>query len=245
MSASFHVVCSCRYFLTGAVLAMFSCISATAEESKTAVSDVLTTVGGAGTQALEIQLPKPMFVGTLKNIKSNNLEKPRAGKRPVYQVPAGTALLSAGCNVTSSDPAPLIGGPEMVTDKDKTGRDDSVVELGPGKQYVQIDLGKPSQLAALVVWHYHQDSRVYRDVVVQIAEDADFIIGVTTLFNNDDDNSSGLGAGKDKEYLENYEGKLLDGKGAKGRYVRLYSNGSTSSDANHYIEVEVYGKALE
>ena len=81
--------------------------------------------------------------------------------------------------------------------------------------------------------------------MVQVAEDPDFITGVTTLFNNDDDNSSGLGAGKDKEYLENYEGKLLDGKGAKGRYVRLYSNGSTSSDANHYIEVEVYGKALE
>jgi hypothetical protein len=110
---------------------------------------------------------------------------------------------------------------------------------------VQIDLGKMSQLAALVLWHFHQEGRVYRDVVVQVAEDPDFIMGVVTLFNNDDDNSSGLGAGKDKEYLETYEGKLLDGKGAKGRYVRLYSNGNTSSDANHYIEVEVYGKALE
>lgn len=244
MSDSFQVL-SYKRFLTGAALAIFSSFSVTAEEAKPTASDVLSTVGGTGTQALEIQLPKPLFVGTLKNIKSKNLEKPIIGKRPIYQVPAGTVLLSAGCNVTSSDPAPLIGSPEMVTDKDKTGKDDSVVELGSGKQYVQIDLGKPSQLAALVVWHYHQDSRVYRDVVVQVAEDPDFITGVTTLFNNDDDNSSGLGAGKDKEYLENYEGKLLDGKSAKGRYVRLYSNGSTSSDSNHYIEVEVYGKALE
>ena len=68
---------------------------------------------------------------------------------------------------------------------------------------------------------------------------------MTTVFNNDYDNSSGLGVGTDKEYLESHEGKLMDGKGAKGRYVRLYSNGNTSNDANHYIEVEVYGKTLE
>ena len=218
---------------------------ASSEDAKPAVADALTTTAAPGTQALEIQLPKPLFVGTPKNIKSTNLEKPLPGKRPVYQVPAGTVLLSAGKKVTSSDQAPIIGSLEMVTDKDKNGADGSVVELGPGKQYVQIDLGKPAQISALVLWHYHQDARVYRDVVVQVAEDPDFITGVTTLFNNDDDNSSGLGAGKDKEYLENYEGKLLDGKGARGRYLRLFSNGNTSNDANHYIEVEVYGKALE
>jgi len=30
-------------------------------------------------------------------------------------------------------------------------------------------------------------------------------------------------------------------KGTKGRYVRLHSQGNTSNDQNHYIEVEVYG----
>ena len=228
---------------TGTVLGLAFTLPATAEEAKATAA--LTTTAAPGTQALELQLPKPLFVGTPKNIKSTNLEKPLPGKRPVYQVPAGTTLLSAGRQVSSSDQAPIIGSLELLTDKNKEGSDESIIELGPGKQYVQIDLGKPAQLAALVVWHYHQDARVYRDVVVQVAEDPDFIIGVATLFNNDDDNSSGLGAGKDKEYLETYEGKLLDGKGAKGRYVRLYSNGNTSNDANHYIEVEVYGKALE
>ena len=33
----------------------------------------------------------------------------------------------------------------------------------------------------------------------------------------------------------------MDAKGAKGRYVRLYSSGNTSNDMNHYVEVEVYG----
>jgi hypothetical protein len=227
-----------------AVLGLALILPAAAGE-EAAATPALTTVAAPGTQALELKLPKPLFVGTPKNIKSTNLEKPLPGKRPIYQVPAGTTLLSAGRQVTSSDQAPIIGSLELLTDKDKEGGDGSIIELGPGKQYVQIDLGKPAQLAALVVWHYHQDARVYRDVVVQVAEDPDFITGVVTLFNNDDDNSSGLGAGKDKEYLETYEGKLIDGKGAKGRYVRLYSNGNTSNDANHYIEVEVYGKALE
>jgi len=232
---------------TGIALGLALAVAAAAEPAPLAATAVaaLTTTAAPGTQALAIQLPKPLFVGTPKNLKSRNLEPVRAGKRPIYQVPADTVLLSAGCKVTSSDPAPLIGSLEMVTDKDKAGGDDSVVELAPGKQYVQIDLGKPAQLAALVVWHYHQDARVYHDVVVQVAADPDFITGVTTLFNNDDDNSAGLGAGRDKEYIENYEGKLLDGKTAKGRYVRLYSNANTSSDLNHYIEVEVYGKALE
>jgi hypothetical protein len=35
---------------------------------------------------------------------------------------------------------------------------------------------------------------------------------------------------------------LIEGKGATGRYVRLYSNGNTSDELNHYIEVEVFGQ---
>ena len=43
-------------------------------------------------------------------------------------------------------------------------------------------------------------------------------------------------------YIETYQGKLIDAKGVKGRYVRLYSNGNTTNKLNHYIEVEVLGK---
>ena len=68
---------------------------------------------------------------------------------------------------------------------------------------------------------------------------------VRTLFNNDIDNSAGLGVGKDMHYTETHEGKLIDAKGARARYVRLYSNGNNGSDLNHYIEVEVYGKPVE
>jgi hypothetical protein len=83
---------------------------------------------------------------------------------------------------------------------------------------------------------------VYRDVVVQVSDDATFGSGVTTIFNSDFRNELGLGVGKDMSYIETYQGKLIDAKGVKGRYVRLYSNGNTANKLNHYIEVEVWGK---
>jgi phage repressor protein C with HTH and peptisase S24 domain len=92
------------------------------------------------------------------------------------------------------------------------------------------------------VWHFHSEPRVYRDVVIQVADDADFITNVKTVFNNDHDNSAGLGIGKDLEYIETYDGRPIAVKGVKGRYVRLYSNGNTSNQMNHYTEVEVFGK---
>jgi len=93
-----------------------------------------------------------------------------------------------------------------------------------------------------VVWHFHKQPRVYFDVVVQVADDAEFTKNVQTVFNNDIDNSSSLGKGKDMHYVETAEGKLIDAKGVKGRYVRLYSKGNNSNDLNHYVEVAVYGK---
>ncbi len=104
----------------------------------------------------------------------------------------------------------------MITDGEKEGGDGYFVELGPGKQWVQIDLGARYALHAILAWHYHSQARVYRDVIVQVSDDRDFLKGVTTIFNNDHDNSSGLGIGKDKEFIEVAEGKLFDPKGVAG-----------------------------
>jgi hypothetical protein len=194
-----------------------------------------------GKEVLKITLPKPMFVGTPKNIRTLNLETITGKPRGPFMVPAGTVLLSAGKPVAASDKEPVIGEIAFVTDGKKSGEDGYYVELGPMLQWVQIDLGKPQELLAVVAWHYHSQARVYRDVVVQVSDDKDFISGVTTIFNNDHDNTSGLGAGKDKEYIETFDGKLFDPKGVKARYIRLYSGGNTSNDMNHYVEVEVYG----
>jgi hypothetical protein len=193
---------------------------------------------------LKLQLPKPMFIGTPTNIKSPNLEAITGKSRGPFMVPAGTKLLSLKRPVKSSDMQPVIGEMEMVTDGEKEGGDGYFIELGPGKQWVQIDLGASYALHAILAWHYHSQARVYRDVIVQVSDDKDFLKGVQTVFNSDHDNTSGLGLGKDKEYIEVAEGRLFDPKGVKGRYVRLYSNGNTTNDLNHYVEVEVYGTPL-
>jgi hypothetical protein len=190
---------------------------------------------------LELKLPKPMFVGTPRNIRSPNLEKITGKKRRPFYVPKGTELLSLDKQVAGSETEPIIGELKFVTDGEKSGEEGYFVELGPGVQYVQIDLEGSYHLHAILIWHYHSQARVYRDVVVQVSDDPDFITGVKTLFNNDHDNSSGLGVGKDKEYIEVNEGRLIDPRGVANRYVRLYSRGNTSNDMNHYVEVEVYG----
>jgi hypothetical protein len=197
------------------------------------------------TEELKLKLPKPMFIGTPTNIKSSNLEVVTGKSRGPFLVPVGTKKLSLKRPVTSSDRQPVIGELEMIADGEKEGGDGYFVELGPSKQWVQIDLGARYALHAILAWHYHSQARVYRDVVVQVADDKDFLKGVTTVFNNDHDNSSGLGIGKDKEYIEVAEGRLFDPKGATGRYVRMYSNGNTVNDLNHYVEVEVYGAPVK
>lgn len=197
----------------------------------------------AGKEELKLKLPKPMFIGTPTNLRSPNLEKVTGKSRGPFYVPAGTTLLSLKKKVTSSDNAPVIGELDMITDGEKSGGDGFFVELGPMPQWVQIDLGASHPLYAILMWHFHSQARVYHDVVAQVSDDPNFKTGVTTVYNNDHDNSAKLGAGTDKEYIEVAEGRLIDPKGAKGRYVRLYSNGNTTNDLNHYVEVEVYGTA--
>lgn len=197
----------------------------------------------AGKEELKLKLPKPMFVGTPTNLRSPNLEKVTGKSRGAVYVPKGTVLLSQKKKVTSSDSAPVIGELDMVNDGEKSGGDGFFIELGPAPQWVQVDLGASHPLHAILMWHFHSQARVYRDVIVQVSDDANFKTGVTTVYNNDHDNSAKLGAGPDKEYIEVAEGRLVDPKGVKGRYVRFYSNGNTTNDLNHYVEVEVYGSA--
>ncbi len=221
--------------------------------------------GSEGTQAetmVELET-------NLRPAKHDRTQKPRRKQGEAFLVPRGTKLLSRGVEVTSSDMEPVIGELKMITDGNEEAPDGFYfVELGPGLQWVQLDLGKPYALYAILVWHYYlpksydyrlgweYDSdwpHVYQDVVVQISNDPAFKKDVITVFNNDQDNSSGLGKGEDDTYVETSEGRWIAPKGVEGRYVRLYSRSYKrlwrgksvdfqSGDLNHYIEVEVYGK---
>ncbi|MDQ1257729.1 MAG: hypothetical protein QG656_2335, partial [Candidatus Hydrogenedentes bacterium] len=168
----------------------------------------LAAAQGATTE-LKIELPKPMFIGTPKNIQTPNLEKAGTKRDPIM-VPEGVKNLALEKTITASDDEPIIGDLEQITDGDKEGADGSFVEFGPDPQWVQIDLGAVSDIYAVALWHYHSQARVYKDVVVQVADDADFITNVRTVFNNDHDGSAGLGVGQDKEYIETNLGRPID-----------------------------------
>ena len=191
---------------------------------------------------LKLELPKAMFVGTPKQVNSTHLDPTTGKPRAAFMVPKDVVLLSKGKKATASDSEPVIGDLSMITDGDKEGADGSFIEFGPQTQWAQVDLGAAAEIYAVVVWHYHSQARLYRDFIVQISDDPNFVKDVKTVYNNDDDNSSKLGAGKDYEYIETNEGRLVDAKGVKGRYVRCYSNGNTSNDMNHLIEIEVFGR---
>ena len=212
---------------------------------KTLIASLLL-LGSAGIlcaeQKLTLEFPPPMLTGTPVPVKLPHLEKPNTPP-PTIMVPDGVTNLAAGKEVLSSDDFPIIGELELITDGDKESDEGYYVELAEEKQWVQIDLGAPSEIYGVAIWHFHSQKRAYHDVVVQISDDPEFGSDVKTIFNNDHDNSSGFGKGADQAYIETNKGKLIDAKKTVGRYVRLYSNGNTANSMNHYVEVEIFGKA--
>lgn len=190
-------------------------------------------------ETLKLELPEAFFGGTPLDYWGPNLEPESFRPRPSFLVPPGTQNVARNKAVTSSSP-PLVGALEQVVDGDKDYVKSSMVELGAGLQWVQIDLGADYALSAVVVWHFHEGKRVYFDVVVWGSKDVTFLGEVVELYNNDHDNSAGLGGGQDKEYIESNRGRLIPVH-TTARYVRLFSQGNTSNDLNNYVEVEVYG----
>lgn len=206
-------------------------------------------LGGAGRLPaeelvpLKLKLPVPMFVGTPQDVPAGSDAEPLSNKpRPPLMVPPDVTNLAPAGRITCSDTNANAAALAKITDGNKNATDSSILLLRKGTQFVQFDLGGAHELFAIVIWHAHDVSKVYRDVIVQVADDPGFTGNVRTLFNNDKDNSSARGNGTDREYFETHEGKLVDAKGATARCVRLYSRGSTDSALNEYTEVEIYGR---
>lgn len=195
---------------------------------------------------LKLELPPPLTMGTPVPVEAPNLEPAAAarGRTPVM-VPENTENVALNKPVTSSDDWPIIGELEYVTDGIKEGDEGNYVELGPGLQWVQIDLEKPFEIHAVAVWHFFSQDRAYHDVILQTSNDPSFETVVKTHFNNDHDNSAGMGVGKDLAYVETERGRVVPVDGVVARYVRLYSRGNTANQMNHYLEVEVYGVPAE
>jgi hypothetical protein len=217
--------------------------SSQAQETKAPAPAAAQAKPAEGMVPLELKLPAPAFKGTPKDIQLSSYVEPLSDKpRPAMMIPAGLKNVAPGSKVTTSDKNATAEALAKITDGDKEASEQSIIYLRKGSQYVQFDFGSPQEIFAIVLWHAHNSAKVYRDVIVQVSDDQDFIQNVKTIFNNDQDNTSGLGVGTDREFFETNEGKLIDAKGAKGRYLRCYSKGSTESALNEYTEVEVYAR---
>jgi len=195
----------------------------------------------ANLEAIQIDLPEAFFGGTPLDYWGPNLEPENYNDRPPVMAPIGTTIVSTGKPVTASS-VPTVGVLKQLTDGDKDYAKTSLVELPDGLQWVQVDLEEDYTIQVLLLWKFHEGKRIYFDLVVQVSDDPEFEEGVTTLYNNDYDNSAGLGVGTDKEYIESHKGRLIDAEGITGRYIRVYGKGNTANDFNHFIEIEVWGQ---
>ncbi len=194
----------------------------------------------AATEPLKLNLPAHTLKGTPEDLPVGpNVEPPPTKAPPTPPVPKGVVNVAAGKTVTSSVP-PFLGELNQITDGKREAFDEDAVEFKKGTQWAQVDLGKSHEMHAIAMWHDHRYVQAMHDIILQVSDDAEFKTGVTTLFNNDMDNSSGLGVGTDREYFELHYGKVVAAKGVKARYVRGYSKGGSLSALNCWQEIEVY-----
>jgi hypothetical protein len=192
------------------------------------------------TEPLDLKLPAHTLKGTPEDLPTGPNIEPPSDKAPTpLQVPKGVKNVAAGKPVTSSV-KPFLGDLSQITDGKKEPTDDDAVEFKKGSQWVQVDLGQSYAIHAVAMWHDHRYVQAFHDVIVQVSDDPEFKSGVTTLYNNDTDNSSGFGVGTDREYFEMQFGRVAPGKGTKARYVRGYIKGSNQSALNCWEEIEVY-----
>jgi hypothetical protein len=192
---------------------------------------------------LVLKLPAPALKGTPKDIPiTANIEAPSDKPRPPMMVPAGLKNIAPSAKITASDKNATADTLAKLVVGEKEATDENIVSFRKGTQWVQLDFGAPQEIFAVVIWHAYNSGQIYHDVIVRVSDDPNFVENVRTIYNNDYDNSSGLGAGTDKEYFESNEGRLVDAKGVKGRYLRFYSKGSTDGVLNEYTELEVYGR---
>ena len=174
-------------------------------------------------------------------------------KRADFMVPEGLVNLAQGCPVTLVDGNPdgISGALSRITDWNKKSNEDDYVEFLPNDmlQTIQIDLGAEREVVCVVIWHYYKNAVVYRDVIVQCAEDADMKTNHAILFNNDYDNSAGLGKGTDQPYFAGWWGEIVDARphgrltnGRRARYVRVSTCGGEAGEDTRFVEIAVYGR---
>ena len=98
---------------------------------------------------LKIEFPEEVLAGTPPDVLAMlfpDLEMPKPQEPAGLLVPEGTVNVALGKPITASDENPILGELPFVTDGQKEGSETTFLELGPGAQWVQIDLQKRSAI---------------------------------------------------------------------------------------------------
>ena len=215
------------------------------EELTTTVRDMLEEAQRADRVPLKIEYPEAGLAPTYGDLRAVPRRTPLADEPPVVLVPGDVTNVARGKSVTCSSPDLILGEAEYITDGNKKAK--YFVEFEPESfrphsgAHVTIDLGQECEVHAVAWWHDFHRPSIYWDVVLQVSSDPQFTDAIT-LFNNDRDNSLGLGKGTDLNYIETNKGWVTGADGVLGRYVRLYNRGNSRNMNAQYTEVEVYGR---
>ena len=169
-----------------------------------------SSTGDSELEEWQMNFPPPAYVGTPSQKVSTGTDRLSQQPQLSLLLPVDArANVASGKPITCSAPLVLEGDLSLVTDGNKSS--DSYVSLGPGLQWIQVDLGEVHEIYGVVVWHDYSTPSVYNDVIVAISDDPSFEVGVSVVFNNDADGSSGLDyeLGGDPAYLETNYGRII------------------------------------
>ena len=183
--------------------------------------------------------------GNPRGIKPPHL-RATGKQRPPFRVRPGLTNLALYKPVSASEAEPVTGDVDQITDGLKKSGNFDFVEFGPALGWVQIDLERVRTVHAVVVWHYYKNATIYNDVIVRLADDAEFTRNVRTLFNNDHDNSAAMGKGADTAFYTRWWGEIVDARGpsnggTEARYVRVYTAAGMEGEPPRFVEIAVYG----
>ncbi|MDD7267946.1 MAG: NPCBM/NEW2 domain-containing protein [Lachnospiraceae bacterium] len=164
--------------------------------------------------------------------------------------PVTAAITKSGNEAVVSQDKPLtniVNGVCTTNDYGEFGQD-SIADENLRSMYVQVDLEKTADIQSVKLWRYFEDQRTYEATVVAVSNNESFS-EPTILYNSDQANVHGFGAGQDQTYQETAAGKTLTLQTAvTGRYVRVYGYGLTSQGqrkfTNHIVELEVNGTEI-
>ena len=127
--------------------------SATTQPAPAPAANAVAAAGAGDLVAIPLELPKPNFIGTPKNVPPDTrvkITEDPAKPRAPFLAPKGTKNVALKRPVTASDMEPVIGTLDLITNGSKEAVEDAYVELGPNVQWVQIDLGAQYNIYAIL-----------------------------------------------------------------------------------------------